>query len=238
MLITCKKCSQEVEEYRDGECEMCYKANVNRAALKRRNNTDWMRIAEESEIELYDRQPEETDTEYKVWCAYRDMYPSTKPNLRVVSEILGMNYSQVRHVSARWDFKIRIKAWAKHCDELTMKERQNAIVAMNKTHIDMARTLQDKLKIAINSIDPYELSPKDINGLMKTAAELERKAYGDNTEAYKPMISKDGNTEAKESTTPTQQLPEVLQILMSTGALQGSTIGIETTQRVIVKGDE
>ena len=108
---------------------------------------------------------------------------------------------------------------------------------MNTTHISMAQTLQQKLKTAIDNIDPYSLSPKDINSLMKPAAEIERKAFYDETEEWKPETSTVANKELKESTTKKEDLTEVMGILMSAGLLQGKKVGVEQTTRVIVDGD-
>lgn len=238
--MICIKCNQDKEPHKEGAvmCVDCFKAETNRKALQRRKNEDWMAIAEENEIPLYERQPEENDTEWALWNAYRNMYPATKPNIRIACQDLDITYDHARRISSRWDFSVRIKAWAKHCDELVSQERQDAIVAMNKRHIEMARKLQTKIDKAIDNIDPYELAPKDLNALMKTMAELERKAQLDETVGYTANVGLSANKQVKDMTTKKEDLPEVLSILMSAGVLDSKKIGIEQTTRVVVSEDD
>lgn len=239
-MIKCIKCNQEKEPHAPGAavCVDCHKADVNRKALQKRKNEDWMVLAEESEIELFERQPEETDVEWSLWCAYRDMYPATKPNIRVACQDLDISYGHARRISSRWDYSVRIKAWAKHCDELVMKHRQDAIVDMNMKHINMAEKLRKKLDTAIDNLDPYAMDARDINSLMKTMAEVERKAYGDDTQPYAANVGLTANKQVKDSTTKKEDLPEVLSILMSAGMLDSKKIGIEQTTRVVVQEED
>ena len=110
----------------------------------------------------------------------------------------------------------------------------------------MATRLREKLSSAIDSIDPVGLKPSEINSLMKTMAELERKARMD-TIAVESQLA-DGfvdadNPELKKSPTKQGDLKEVLGILMKAGALGDVThIGVRQTEtkvtEIVAKGDE
>ena len=202
-----------------------------------KRNSDWLTIAEENEIPLYSQQPEETEKEFALWLSYRDQYPNTKPTMKRVSEVMGIPYGTVKTASAKWDWQLRLKAWAKHLQDLSTQQRQQSIVAMNNKHIEMSAALQEKLKVAIDQLDPYQLQPKDINALMKTAAELERKAYDVGIEEWKPELAPQGNKDIKESPTKKEDISEVMSILAQAGLFSGKKVGIEQTTRVVVDGD-
>lgn len=202
-----------------------------------KHGTDWLTIAEENEIPIYAQQPEEDEREFSMWLCYRDQYPEKKPNMKHVSTALDITYGNVRDVASKWDWQLRMKAWAKHLQDLSLQRRQQNIVAMNNKHIEMSATLQDKLKTAIDNIDPYQLQPKDINALMKTATELERKAYDVGVEEWRPDLVPEGGKDVKDSPTKKEDITEVMAILAQAGLFSGKKVGIEQTTRVIVDGE-
>jgi hypothetical protein len=106
---------------------------------------------------------------------------------------------------------------------------------MNKTQLNMALTMQDKLRDAIDMLQPEVLRPNEIVNLFKVATELERKIVthvDDKVQADSAELKSKQVAETK----PTD-LAEVISILSKTGMLDGKTIGVEQTTRVIAKGD-
>ena len=247
-LIVCRQCGQQkpASTRTPHWCVDCERAYNNRYNYIRNHNSDWMEIAKDSGLELYERQPGETQLEWTIWQAYRDSYPGAKPSYRSVAEKAGSTYDFVRKTAARWSFQIRMQAWIVACDRITMAQRRQEVLDMNKDHIDMAAKLRAKLNTAIDNIDPFELKPGELNSLMKTMAELERKARVDNM----TMVStqSDGfvdadNPELKKSPTKTNDLSEVVSILLSAGALGDITqIGVRQTEtkvtEIVAKSDD
>jgi len=236
MLVKCRRCGQEKTPHKTNThlCEDCVKAENNRVSYYRYHNFNWIDVAKEAELELWERQPAETDREWQIWLAYRDMYPSKRPSYRQVAEQLGTTVAVVKKVGARWDFPVRLQAWAKYVDELTLQQRQKEILEMNKKHIEMATALNEKLATAINAIDPHELTPKDIKGLLQLSTELERKARLHNPDLIRPKLE-DDNPNLKESPTKTEDLGEVLDILIKANVFK--TIGVKQTTEIVVKED-
>ena len=234
MLIKCSRCSQEKTPHKTNRhlCEDCVKAENNRVSYYRYHNFNWIDVAREAELELWERQPAETDREWQIWLAYRDMYPSTRPSYRQVAEQLGTTVAVVKKIGARWDFPVRLQAWAKYVDNLTLQQRQQEILDMNKKHIEMAQALNEKLTTAINAIDPYELEPKDIKGLLQLSAELERKARLHNPDVLRPELA-DENPNLKNSPTKTEDLKEILDILVKANVFKA--IGVKQTTEIVVK---
>jgi hypothetical protein len=209
------------------------------------NQSDWVDVAKESGLELWEQQPRETQWEYSVWLAYRDAYPGKKPTYGDAAKQLGTTYEAVKKIASRWSFNMRLQAWMRYCDEVTLVQRRNEILEMNKDHVDMAARLRRKLSTAIDMIDPTSLKPSDINSLFKTATELERKARTDTMaqEELRNDATKDnGNPELQKTQTKQDDLGEVVKILMKAGVLGDVTqAGIRTTTttttEVVVKDD-
>ena len=139
---------------------------------------------------------------------------------------------------------MRMQAWMVECDRITMLQRRDEILNMNKEHVDMATTLRDKLKKAIETIDPVALKPGEIASLAKLATEMERKARIDTIaqeESRQPLLVDTGNPELKKNETKKDDLKEVMDILLKAGALGDIThIGVrrtETTEVALVDKD-
>lgn len=247
-IITCRQCGQQKEASRKtpGWCVDCEKAYNNRYSYLRRQNGDWQEIAKENGIELWERQPGETQLEWSIWQAYRDSYPGTKPSYKGVAEKVGSTYDYVRSVASRWSFQVRMQAWIAECDRVTLAQRRQEVLDMNADHISMARKLREKLNVAIDQIDPLSLKPGELNSLMKTMTDMERKARTDtmSVEAMRAdgFVDAD-NPELKKSPTKADDLSEVVKILLNAGALGDITqIGVRQTEtkvtEIIAKGDD
>lgn len=241
--MLCKRCNQDKEAHADHPhlCVDCVKAEDSRLSFYRQHNFNWMDVAKEACIEVWERQPQETDREWQIWLAYRDAYPGIKPSYSIVAKQLGTTINVVKKVGQRWTFVARMQAWAKYVDAITMQQRQKEIVDMNKAHIDMATVLRGKLATAIDLINPEKLAPNEIQGLFKLVTEIERKARVDERCAAEMAIVgvEDENPELKKSPTKTEDISEILAILGKTGVLNGTDVGVRktTTTEIIVKGE-
>lgn len=236
----CPRCGQlkEMDKRNPHICVDCAKAENSRVTYYRQHQSDWIAVAKESGLELWERQPGETQWEFTVWVAYRDSYPGKKPTYGSVAKQLNTTYESVKRIAQRWSFQVRMQAYMKHCDDITLLQRRNEILDMNKAHIDMAQKLREKLQTAIDNIDPGTLKPGEIATLAKLSADMERKAQIDTIaqeEMRSELLVDTDNPELRKAPTKQQDLSEVIQILQSAGALgQLTGVGIRTTQEVVV----
>lgn len=242
--IQCRRCGQDkIADSRDKHlCVECAKAANNRVTYYRQNQGDWVAAAKEQGIDIWLQQPGETQWEYTVWVTYRDSYPGKRPTYRSVAEELGTTYNVVSKIATRWSFPMRMQAWIAECDRITMLQRRDEILNMNKEHIDMAAALREKLKTSIETIDPLALKPNEIASLAKLATEMERKARLDTIaqeEARQPLLVDTSNPNLKRSETKKDDLKEVMDILLKAGALGDIThIGVRKTETTeVVVGD-
>jgi hypothetical protein len=247
-IVDCPRCSRKgvpQAKYRPGICVDCYRAEKNRDALQRRQNKDWVALARESGLNLWDQQPDETQLEYTIWSIYRDSYPGRRLTYGEVAQKAGCSLSAVKAAAARWNFAMRMQEWIRYCNEITLIQRRQEMLDMNKEHIEMAKRLRNKLSDAINSIDPRGLKPSELSSLLKVMNELERQARIDEI-AQQEMIQElsqgpDENPELRKSLTKKEELSDVIAILLKAGALDGVQMGVrqvktETTE--VVMGGE
>lgn len=240
--MICSKCGQDKEAHHQDKhmCVDCSHAEGNRVTYYRQHQGDWIAEAKEQGLCPWLQQPGETQWEYTVWVAFRDSYPGGKPTYSAVAEKLNTSYDVVRKIAQRWSFPLRMQLWVAECDRITMIQRKDEILNMNKEHIDMATTLRDKLNIAIGQLDPAMLKPSEIVAMAKLYSDLERKARID-AEAQdairRELLVDTAGGSVKKQQTNQGDLGEVLEILMKAGALPNA-IGVRettTTKELVVR---
>lgn len=232
----CTKCGSEnnPSPKEPTMCKACAAIESQNTALSRKVNSDWMEIAKELGLELFERQPEETDTEWRIWDAYRSMYPGKLPTYKELSERVGCSQGTIVKAAQKWSYKVRLAAWAKYADADVQEKRIVAIRNMNEKHINMAETITDKLKIAIEKIQPEMLKPGEIVNLFKVATELERKATTYVDEKVDNIVV-EAAANSKQLTKP-EDIGEIVGILQAAGVLNGKSIGVKQTTEFVVKG--
>lgn len=234
-IITCRHCGQQKPAGRTaGWCLDCEKAYNSRYQYLRQHNSNWMEVAKDSGLELWERQPGETQLEWTIWQHYRDSYPGARPSYKKIAALAECTYDYVAKVASRWGFNTRMQAWITECDRVTLAQRRQEVLDMNKDHIAMAVKLRNKMNAAIDFIDPATLKPSELNSLLKTMAELEKKARMDQMDVEGQLsegfVDHD-NPNLKKSPTKQGDLSEVVSILLKAGALGDITqIGVRQTE--------
>lgn len=250
MMVNCPRCGQYKPAHHIDKhlCVDCVKAENNRITYYRQHQEDWINNAKENGLDIWVQQPGETQWEFTVWTAYRDSYPGKKPSYSDVAKQLNTTYASVRKIAQRWSFPVRMQAWMKYCDDITLAQRRQEILDMNKDHVDMAARLRAKLSAAIDCIDPMALKPSELASLARLASDMERKARVDTIaqeEMRRELLTDTENPELKKAPTKQSDLSEVVGILLKAGALGDITqIGVKrtetktTTTQVVVQDDE
>ena len=237
---TCVKCGTHLNKSSENPdyCVECWKKEANNTALARKVNSSWMEDSDALGLAYFERQPEETDTEWMIWERYRSHYPMKLPTWSELAKECGCSVGLVTRTAQKWSFKVRLQSWARYTDDSMMEERAAAIKEMNARQVGMAKTLQDKLKTAIDSIDPVLLRPGEIVQLLKVSAELERRivtATPEKVEGTAVDVKQRQN-----NLTEPEDMNEIVSILAKTGVLPGQGIAVEqtTTTRIVAKGEE
>lgn len=224
-------------------CKKCNDLENTRAVVNKTRT--WVDIAEEAGLQLWERQPEESDREWLLWCAYRDMYPGKRPSISEAARVVGSTYGIAKNASGMWGWQTRLRAWAKEIDTVTAQQRREAMIEMNSRHINMAKELQEKIATAIGALDPGALKPGELKDLLKISSELERTALLHEVKSLSDTIEGENkNATLKRSPTKPDDFNEVVDILMKAGVIKGIR---QTTEVVVsdntdnlqhVRGDE
>lgn len=236
----CTRCGTmtgTVDKKKPEYCRTCAAELAQSTALAQKINKDWMETSKELGLEIFERQPEETDTEWRIWQAYRGYYPLKLPTYSELSNITGHSVGTVTKAAQKWSYKIRLVEWSRYTDAGVQDKRIKAVREMNEGQLKMAKTINEKLGKAIQNIDPEALRPGEIVSLFKIATELERKitTYVEDA-VVQPAI---GEKDTKQQTmTKVEDLDEIVGILQKAGVFKGKQIGIEHATRIIVNGDE
>lgn len=239
----CAKCGAEIEGEED-ICGACTTEIVEIVGHKVMLAEDWVTSAKELGLDLWERQPQETEIEWNIWLKYRDAYPFVvKPKAAAIAKELMVPVMIVNKVAERWDYTMRLQAWARFVDKLNIDKRQQALVEMNERHISMARKINDKLDAAIDGLNVDAMKFTDFKAFMAMATELERKASVDikaveHEQAEARNITGDKDA-SKKAEVKKEDMQEVLDILSRAGVLKGP-VGIRqvTTTEVLTHGED
>lgn len=231
----CEKCGaiqkQSMQDKR--YCVDCLPSEAQNSAVAKMINANWMEEAKELGIAIFERQPEETEVEWRIWTAYRNHYPLSLPTWSQLSNETGCAVATIVRAAAKWSYKVRLVAWAQFTDGEMQEKRIAAIKEMNQKQLDMSQTIMNKLKDAIDILEPALLKPNEIVNLFKVATELERKIVSTVEEKVESTALESKSRQL--AATKPEDLAEVVQILQKTGLLDGKIIGVEQTTRIIAK---
>ena len=238
--FVCPKCGRRDVEKHPTEryCEDCVKAEKARYMRVYTANAGWQDVAQENGLNLWDRQPGESNWEYAVWTTYMGMYPFAKPDYRAVAEKLDTTYGCVKHIAQRWDFRVRLQAYIVYCDSMMKAQRTEAMLEMNAEYIDAASQLRGKIAAAVQMVDPAALamSPKDLVAVAKLADELERRARLDESTRIDELatIHGGGNAESKKHITKQDDIAEIAKVFAEAGLIP-QAVGVRQTTELVVQ---
>lgn len=231
----CEKCGSLIKQSSSDAryCTLCVDRESRNSNLAKKINSSWMEQATEIGLALFERQPEETEEEWRIWCVYRSYYPRKMPTWKELAEACECSVVKVTTAANKWSYKVRLISWARYTDDSIQEKRIVAIKEMNDKQLLMAQTIQNKLAVAIGALDPMALRPGEIVNLFKVATELERRVTTYVDERVDSVLVDSRSKQV--STTKPEDLGTIVSILQNAGVLDGKIIGVEQTTRLIAK---
>lgn len=198
---------------------------------------DWQALSRSLGLELFERQPEETDEEWRCWDAYRKAYPGKLPTMSQLSKQVGVSVARLVRMSEKWAWKVRMMHWSRATDADIQDERRVAIKEMNQKQLGLAQAMFDKLQDAVDYMDPATMKPSEITNMFKVVTGLQ-KDIATYTEEAVDQPALDGHAIKQSQVTKKEDLGSVAEILASVGLLDGATLGVRTTEVVIKKEED
>jgi len=136
----------------------------------------------------WERQPGEPARAYGAFCIYRDLPPQERSLLAVARKLGYVRVTggrrpsvpgRIQEWSTRWRWVERAGAWDDEQDRLAREAQVRAIQEMRERHAREAVALQRKALERLKSMDPEDLSAKDVLWYIVEAAKLERLSRGE-----------------------------------------------------------
>lgn len=137
--------------------------------------------------EIWERQKNESSKAYAAFCIYRDL--GVERSLEKVAQNRGKpgSKSWLNTWSTKYHWVERARAYDDYLEQEKRKEQEKAILEMVERHTKEAMALQQKALERLKSLDPNELSTRDVLNYLMEAMKLERLSRGEPTEVQAPL---------------------------------------------------
>ncbi len=148
--------------------------------------------------EIWERQKDESNKAYHIFCIYRDMGPNR--SLEKTRQKIGKPAGYIRWLhtwSSKYDWVTRAQAYDDYIERKKREEKEKAILEMAERHARLAMAFQQRVAQRLQEIDPAELSPADMARWLDIATKLERLSRGEPTEIEKQEHSGDVEVEIR-----------------------------------------
>lgn len=139
-----------------------------------------------TEIELIDDsgedfpwspQPGETAIAYASFNAYRSQGP--KRSIAATARETGRDASTLRALSSRFSWVERAVAFDAYLENREIEELAQGRVAMRKAHVNLAEIAREKILARLESLDPGEMTVRDLAVWLDLSVKIERQARGE-----------------------------------------------------------
>lgn len=122
-------------------------------------------------------QPGETSLGFQSFATYRDAGP--KRTIASVARQLGRDAGTLRMLSAKYSWVDRALAFDAYLDKRSVEELARGRTQMRQEHADVAVLARTKILTRLKSMNPDELSVRDLAAWLELAVKLERQARGE-----------------------------------------------------------
>lgn len=137
--------------------------------------------------EIWERLPEESSKAYEAFCIYRDLGVDRSIEKTAKSRLKPGSYSWLRNWSSKYNWVERARAYDDYLEREKRKEREKAILEMMDRHIKETMALQQKALERLKTLNPDELTPRDVLNYLLEAMKVERLSRGEPTESQAPL---------------------------------------------------
>jgi hypothetical protein len=138
--------------------------------------------------EIWERLPNESSKAYQAFCYYRDLGTGRGLDKALTSANRKLtNHAWWGKWMSKYNWVERARAYDDYLEQEKRKEQEKAILEMVERHTKEAMALQQKALERLKSLDPNELSTRDVLNYLMEAMKLERLSRGEPTEVQAPL---------------------------------------------------
>ncbi|MBM9505277.1 hypothetical protein [Actinacidiphila acididurans] len=130
-----------------------------------------------SRAEPWERHDGESPQAFEAFAAYRDLGPAR--SVTKVARELGKSRTLLSRWSRQYAWVIRAGAYDREQDRLFLAEQHQARRDIARRHAKLAQAFLGKAVVRLQNLDPRELTPGELLRYFQVAAEIERRAVGE-----------------------------------------------------------
>lgn len=131
----------------------------------------------QSPVEPWERQSGESPQAFEAFAAYRDLGPAR--SITKVVQQLGKSRPLLSRWSSQYAWVMRASAYDREQDRLFLADQQQARRDIARRHAKLAQAFLGKAVARLQGLDPRELTPSELLRYFQVAAEIERRAAGE-----------------------------------------------------------
>ncbi|WP_406172111.1 hypothetical protein [Streptomyces sp. NBC_00996] len=144
----------------------------------------------EGPVEPWERQSGESPQAFEAFAAYRDLGPVR--SLTKAARELDKSRTLLGRWSRQYAWVMRASAYDREQDRVFLAEQQQARRDIARRHAKLAQAFLGKAVARLQGLDPRELSPGELLRYFQVAAEIERRAAGEEPAGVVAQDSADG----------------------------------------------
>lgn len=138
----------------------------------------------------WERLPGESDKAFAAFIAYRDT-PAHERSIEKCAKKVGKSGAKVwQKWSVRWRWVARCVAWQDEQDRAARAARLAEIEEMNRRHVALARSMQEKAAKRLEFLDAGSLTPDELRQFIAVATRLERTVLGQPDQIIEQRVSR------------------------------------------------
>lgn len=125
----------------------------------------------------WEKQKGESHQAFEAFQLYRDLGVSRSQ--AKVAQQLGKSEALMQRWSGRWSWVARCDSWDREQDRQWRLEQAEARRDIARKHLRVGAAMMSKAVQRLQSVDPAQLTPNELERWLRTAAEMERVAAGE-----------------------------------------------------------
>ncbi|MGP8301970.1 hypothetical protein ACTPOK_29435 [Streptomyces inhibens] len=134
-------------------------------------------MGDRTTAEPWERQRNESTSAFEAFAVYRDL--GSARSVTKVAQELDKSRTLLGRWSSQYAWVMRASAYDREQDRLFLAEQQQARRDVARRHAKLAQAFLGKAVARLQGLDPRELSPSELLRYFQVAAEIERRAAGE-----------------------------------------------------------
>ena len=138
------------------------------------------KMLQQTGIESWTRQPNESPPAFQAFVVYRDLGLGMRSNAKVSRE-LGKSVTLMNRWSSRWDWVKRVARYDEDIDKQIRERHIKELYEARDRHANLSRLLQTKFLERLRDLSVQDIPVVALANILKVATDVELRALGEAT---------------------------------------------------------